>query len=600
MEVDGSLSSLLGLPPELWIKIISFLVDFNSLQSLRISSSSMRELIDSHESIVYHRICSNLGYTNKHSFGSSSTIYPRSKPSIKQSEIDRPLKAARFNQKTTVKLVFNDIRDWKKFAQVKHRIDKQWRTGISCFDSAVMVTPPFSPIWRWKFDPDMEYWAMTSQRGGLTVVSSFNLPNLTQELHRVYSHLESSGPFLVTTNSRNQFLVWKRQDEAFKSECPRQSTETGFEFRDLKDDRGSVIGWETFNCSPMFKLFWTLEMPQATYCFKARAPYLVAGSLGAQEVYVWNLETGKIVEQYDVSERPSVGMFYIELDDSHIFLGGSHSISVYNRHNRKLIYQIADSLHRSTVSVGPSEWVAVHHDVRGGHLLALSRSGLLFWTPRYKKLLRGGCGVPNGNKGSDSVIMNLGQHGAEGHNLCVENGRAVVSVVSGWVGGAPLEMLFLLNLRAWTDLEDFRRDPPRLVVLFKVVPSFQLTSRIEMDSCGIYLTSIGMCFNSSKPIFQAWETLNDGYLQHGSPQANCRQQWLDSASGLICEQEFIDPEPIEKEADQVTKSKWLESLQKWGDHHARGNENLENSLSAILRLLFSDHENIGSGIHLCA
>ncbi|KAI8450429.1 hypothetical protein BY996DRAFT_6417367 [Phakopsora pachyrhizi] len=376
----------------------------------------MRELIDSHESIVYHRICSNLGYTNKHSFGSSSTIYPRSKPSIKQSEIDRrtrthqrniefdqdddgsdyaygcdrdgsefdessknldeALKAARFNQKTTVKLVFNDIRDWKKFAQVKHRIDKQWRTGISCFDSAVMVTPPFSPIWRWKFDPDMEYWAMTSQRG------------------------ESSGPFLVTTNSRNQFLVWKRQDEAFKSECPRQSTETGFEFRDLKDDRGSVIGWETFNCSPMFKLFWTLEMPQATYCFKARAPYLVAGSLGAQEVYVWNLETGKIVEQYDVLHR--VGRL------SHL----SRRIAL-------------DNLHRSTVSVGPSEWVAVHHDVRGGHLLALSRSGLLFWTPRYKKLLRGGCGVPNGNKGSDSVIMNLGQHGAEGHNLCVENGRAV-------------------------------------------------------------------------------------------------------------------------------------------------------------------------------
>jgi hypothetical protein len=74
-----------------------------------------------------------------------------------------------------------------------------------------------------------------------------------------------------------------------------------------------------------------------------------------------------------------------------VFLAGKVIVSVFDRQTKSRVAVIAltyTGIDGTAQSV-PREWNAVHHDVRGGHLLATSGSGHLFWTPRYSDALQG-------------------------------------------------------------------------------------------------------------------------------------------------------------------------------------------------------------------
>jgi hypothetical protein len=115
---------------------------------------------------------------------------------------------------------------------------------------------------------------------------------------------------------------------------------------------------------------------------------------------------------------------YVEFDKRMVFLVGAVIISVYDRQSRSRIAVFGDSETYVDI-VGPSclrcllnstnDWMALHHDVRGGHLLATPAAyrGNLFWTPRYGDALKGSV------KGA--VLVTGGRSLTY---LSVENGRA--------------------------------------------------------------------------------------------------------------------------------------------------------------------------------
>jgi hypothetical protein len=73
-----------------------------------------------------------------------------------------------------------------------------------------------------------------------------------------------------------------------------------------------------------------------------------------------------------------------------VFLVGTSTISVFDRQSRSRVAAIAAPQNIFLyIDRRDPGWNTLHHDVRGGHLLATSQSGHLFWTPRYRDALQG-------------------------------------------------------------------------------------------------------------------------------------------------------------------------------------------------------------------
>jgi hypothetical protein len=179
-----------------------------------------------------------------------------------------------------------------------------------------------------------------------------------------------------------------------------------------------------------------IQPPDRCQCSKARYPYLVLASPEAAEIYVYNLKERKLEQTIDASahffedRQPAVRLYrirlvgplcschtsplklYIELDERFVFIAGSKFISIFDRHSRRRIATTPDA-ESNLLEDLDHEWRALHHDVRGGHLLAGSDSGMLFWTSRYSDALKGSV------RGA-VLVMDRGVT-----QLSVENGRAV-------------------------------------------------------------------------------------------------------------------------------------------------------------------------------
>jgi hypothetical protein len=173
-----------------------------------------------------------------------------------------------------------------------------------------------------------------------------------------------------------------------------------------------------------------IQPPERCQCSKARYPNLVVASSEAAEIYVYDLNERKLEQTIDASSHffedhePSVRLsgrnnssnilsfsyackLYIELDERFVFIAGSRFISIFDRRSRCRV---------ATVPNGERldhDWRALHHDVQGGHLVAGSDSGMLFWTSRYRDALEGSL------QGA-ILLMDRGLT-----QLSVENGRAV-------------------------------------------------------------------------------------------------------------------------------------------------------------------------------
>lgn len=120
---------------------------------------------------------------------------------------------------------------------------------------------------------------------------------------------------------------------------------------------------------------------------------------------------------------------------------------------------------------------AMHHDGKGGHFLAIVEPRLLFWTPRIWKLVE----TPSADRWRHCVFVSLGMGNPT--NLCVENGRALITVQF-----ENLSTLVALDLFDWTDHDDFRRHAPRVKLISWILPAISHISRLEADTTSCYFT----------------------------------------------------------------------------------------------------------------
>ncbi|KAH9813832.1 hypothetical protein DFH28DRAFT_325148 [Melampsora americana] len=535
------------LPSEVWINILSFLNDFLTLYNFAQTSNQNYQIIESSNNLLHYFISANIRLIEPRTFGSASTVYPTEskgddKKTKQETELALLLSKAIRNRMTMMKSSFEHIKTWKDFAKTCVRLEKNWRSGNGSWTTIMRPTDPrgLSPVWRFKFDPEFDYWVAVDL-SGITEVFSQIAPGHYRRLRmmprrsEISTHLESSGPFIVTNCRHHRFQVWKRIEGAFEGAVPAQDEpwpNRTIEHEHVHQNQEASFMIEERDTSPMFKFHCFLDMPIPAFCFKARAPYLAAGSYLGQRIYVWNLETAKLVEEYDVSGRESDDMTYIDFDSRLIFLASSRHIHIFDRvtlqsvcsipprpvenlnyyagmtHNVVLPHEnptssslTLEERKEATLFLYDclSEWVAVHYDHNYGHLVALSREGFLIWTPDYRQTFLNKNSVSNRK---NCVVLRVG---GEGTNLCVENGRAVFSSRFFVLDGTTFESLFALELKNWSNHESFVTAPPRLITLAQIVPSVVPISRLEMDSCAVYAT-VGGAY-SELEFREAWEIL---------------------------------------------------------------------------------------------
>lgn len=210
-------------------------------------------------------------------------------------------------------------------AMKRHTVERNWRAGRGAW-STICFSDDLEDldIWRFKFNPDWNYWACTSQRGQVQVFSptpsgycrrwearpeivsrsiDIHSPPLVSQSQCVdallvrFTHLESSGPFIVTNNHGNRFNVWQRIGAAFTIPVPVPSSHEDQFPTILHGDE--INPSQLYKSAPMFAFRHSLLPPAAASCFKARSPFLAAASYVAHAIYIWNLESGTLVEEYN-------------------------------------------------------------------------------------------------------------------------------------------------------------------------------------------------------------------------------------------------------------------------------------------------------------
>ncbi|KAG0147315.1 hypothetical protein CROQUDRAFT_656236 [Cronartium quercuum f. sp. fusiforme G11] len=596
--------SSINLPWEIWIKVLSFLDEFATLKSFAQTCKRNHEIVNQSSSLLHYRISLKLGYGHASTFGSAAPVYPEQLevgPWKSNDEFDSSasLSQTLHCQKTMMKSIFKDVRNWEDFAKIRHQIEKNWYTGKGQWTTLCKAVGP-PQIWRFKFDPEYNYWACVSLEGKIEVISSFE-PNhcrrwlATPRVFASSTHLESSGPFIVTNTHHESFHVWKRIDDSFHNvPSPTEAwppDQASFVYH------AGIAVCEMRDSAPMFRFHHNLHMPVAAFCFKARSPYLAAGSFWGQRIYVWDLNTGQLVEQYDTEERECNDMNYIDFDSDFIFLANSVCIDVFDRRTRQKTHRIppipVDDLeyyNDKTLDVTWPEkthnpqlipiwrinrteeleyrlaictlffqkltnWQAIHYDAQNGHLLALSRDGFLLWTPRYRQTFRNNDQIHNR---CDFVVLYLGERGT---NLCVENHRAVFTTTSfsHLESNCTLESVYVLELKCWSNHADFLANRPKLTMLESIIPSVGMrVSRLEMDSTSIFATTTGRCLDPTSAAYKAWKTLKQGYTTFNPRRSPI--SWFDLDGKFLCHANLVQAYSTDP---PCSKQEWHQAWRDW-------------------------------------
>lgn len=239
-------------------------------------------------------------------------------------------------------------------------------------------------------------------------------------------------------------------------------------------------------------------------------------------------------------------------------------------------YQRERPLNRWDFNNSIKKIVAVHYDTKNGHLIALSHDGHLIWNPRYRETI--GAADYDETFSQHYVVTYLGEYG---HNLCVENGRAVISTLTAIDDDVVIESIHMINLHKWNNHHEFIAHPPNLITLAEVVPSTVDSSRLEIDSCAVYVTANGNFLEPNSAAFDAWRTLSRGYYTH--LDKTHPRSWFDIGGNFLC---YGDTKRHEHGIDPVSDTEWETSLQFWKMVRASG-DTLSNS---IIALSFGDQE----------
>lgn len=171
--------------------------------------------------------------------------------------------------------------------------------------------------------------------------------------------------------------------------------------------------------------------PTPLMSYKARYPYLHALSRTEGKTYLFDLEAGRLVREFNLMTDPEP--FYVELDQWSLFLAGS-TLSVIDRKNASrhdLITPDFDGQH----DIWSTRFTAVHHSLDSRHLLAAGDANELVWIRDYRDILEAtGPGVDQEVLARNAVILRLESDAGEVmvENLCVENDRGGLSLSLGF------------------------------------------------------------------------------------------------------------------------------------------------------------------------
>lgn len=339
----------------------------------------------------------------------------------------------------------------------------------------------------------------------------------------------SEGYLVYNNPGSNKLIIWRR-DDILTPTSPLDPDR----YRSLLEDAHPTSDGGAVAYVP----FCVLSPPTPCLATKARFPLLAAVGHGTHEVYLFNLAEGRLQSTIDISALFDNDAFrdpfatYVELDEQHVYVSGRLSTSIWT-HQGQSVGTLPPSpplaLARGPVGTrgrfyrDPStnrfvQWSAAHHGTGGKDFVAVTLSGALLWTPKQREVLRDGSrdAIQAGSVVLQMVRLSrcffVGRLPTNFHRrlllkprpivqLSVENGRAVfiTQVRRSEVLERQREEsdpnlqspsnrcgLWLINLRPFDSLDDFRRDPPQPVRSVSALPPFFLLLTLPLQICLCY------------------------------------------------------------------------------------------------------------------
>ena len=126
-------------------------------------------------------------------------------------------------------------------------------------------------------------------------------------------HVEASNGYICHTFDES-LIVWRRSDIPSLIMSPSLPEFAGFSPKDSVDEE------ETFDKEAPYQLHLCYSFPTRISCYKARYPYLVAGSAGASRIYLLDIVKGELALDIAtpqpwsmVLRSPFVSTFFLRL-----------------------------------------------------------------------------------------------------------------------------------------------------------------------------------------------------------------------------------------------------------------------------------------------
>lgn len=157
--------------------------------------------------------------------------------------------------------------------------------------------------------------------------------------------------------------------------------------------------------------------------YKARFPYLHALSRTISKAYLFDIEAGRLVKEYDLPEPPEPA--YVELDQWSLFLAGA-TLSVINQKTGSIHVLLDNQVESDHDQTWTTRWTAVHHSLNGRHVLVAGDANELIWIRNYREILTDTAeGINLQKLAENTVVLRLEEDPGEImlENICVENDR---------------------------------------------------------------------------------------------------------------------------------------------------------------------------------
>ncbi|KDQ20341.1 hypothetical protein BOTBODRAFT_51651 [Botryobasidium botryosum FD-172 SS1] len=306
------------VPPEVVLHIFSFIPIYD-IPALRCLNSAWKQFVELHENTIY-RSAAIL-----HSIAMPGSSLERSKDGHVLPWLD-------------------GVTEWKALCQKYAASERAW-TGQAAVSQKIVDADSFTH--RFKIDEEQRTIICTNLLGGLRVVCAqeksvlWSLPALYV---RRCAHIEFSRGFIVFDRHGADLEVWQR--------------ETDYEPATLSPipDASQLRIWGGYPDQPAarghYRPFAMLSNPSDICAYRLAYPHLLVASHSAGEAYIWEIPTATLVQTLHLP--PSEGatpptIDYVDISDTHVFLGLSVGLVVYSRLTGSVVLEI--STYKSSILV---------------------------------------------------------------------------------------------------------------------------------------------------------------------------------------------------------------------------------------------------------